>query len=60
MGILTGYKTYIGGAGFILIGVGNAAVGYYETGVVDWSSAIGYIATGLTIIGIKHKIDRGS
>jgi len=50
---LTGKKTYIGGAIFLLV----AALGLWY-GQLDATSAGIILGTGLTIVGLRHGLDR--
>ncbi len=58
-GKLSGYKTYIGGAGGVLYGIlGLMAIAEPKAGIpvnVDAQTAIGLITGGIAAIGIGHK-----
>lgn len=49
--MLDGYKTHLGGAGFILVGVGTTLSQYYEGAPITWNENIALIAAGISIIG---------
>ena len=58
---LDGYKTKIGGAGLILLGV-TGLIGHYwpDAGVppMDVEKAMGMVATGLSVLGLGHKAEK--
>jgi hypothetical protein len=56
--MLEGYKTYIGGIGFILMGVGGILAQIYEGKPVDLEKGLGLIITGWSIIGIRSGIKK--
>jgi len=59
-GPLDGYKTYIGGAGFILTGIGGILKDWYE-GNLNYEMVlvyIGLISTGITVIGGANKVEK--
>lgn len=49
--MLDGYKTYVGGIGAILSGIGYVLWNAYEGNPIDWNIAGGWIIAGWTIIG---------
>ncbi len=51
MSIVDGYKTELGGAGFILTGVGKTLVEWYEGEPIQWEHNLGLVWIGITIIG---------
>jgi len=55
---IDGYKTYIGGACFILNGIAQAGISWYNGQVIDWNVVMASVGTGLGIIGIGHKIEK--
>jgi len=55
--LLDGYKTYFGGAGFILMGIAKCFVEWYEGTPVDWTINFGLIITGWTIIGGRNVVE---
>ncbi|MFA5049317.1 MAG: hypothetical protein WC516_09900 [Patescibacteria group bacterium] len=58
---LDGYKTTIGGAGLILVGLAGL-IGHYwpDAGLpdMDTETSFGYIAGGFTALGIGGKIEK--
>lgn len=61
MGILdslSGWKTYIGGAGFICAGIADILIPVYEGTIIDWNTALGLIFGGIAIIGGGHKLQK--
>ena len=53
---LDGKKTYIGGAGFILVAVGTAMIAFYEGTPIDWKALAEEFFAGVTIIGGRSAI----
>lgn len=51
--MLNGYKTYLGGFGLILLGIGGLV-----TGKVSPMESIGYLCTGLTAVGLRSFGER--
>lgn len=49
--MLEGYKTYIGGAGFILVGLGSMLKNWYLGDPVGYEINFSLIFTGISIIG---------
>ena len=49
--MLDGYKTYIGGAGFILSGVGGICISWYQGTPINWDIQLAQIWAGISIIG---------
>ena len=56
--MLEGYKTLIGGIGFIITGVGTFIMQWYNGDAITYEANLALIATGLSIIGIGGKLDR--
>ena len=49
--MMTGWKTYLGAAAFMLLAVYNVLEGQYEEAVKNFALAMG-------LIGIGHKIEK--
>ncbi len=58
MGVLDGYKTYIGGACFILGAVATVGKSYYLGELIDWNVIILEIGTGISIIGGRSAFSK--
>ena len=56
--MLDGLKTYIGGIGFILVGVGSALVQIYNGEPIDIEKSAGLVLTGWSLIGIRSGIKK--
>ena len=55
---ISGYKTYLGGVGFILWGVSDIFLSIYNNKPADWNIVIGKFITGWTIIGGRSAIGK--
>jgi len=53
---LSGYKTYIGAAGVIIVAVGKAMIDYYNGLPVDVAALLTQLSAGLGILGIGAKL----
>lgn len=49
--MLEGYKTYIGGFCFILVGIGSAGKSWYLGEPIDFETVFASIGAGISIIG---------
>lgn len=58
MKFLDGYKTYLGGAGFIMSGLGAILVPWYEGSAIDYQNAFNLIWIGITIIGGRSYLKK--
>jgi len=56
--MLDGYKTYIGGIGLILTGIGKAMSDYYAGIPIDWQVIMGMIFAGISIMGFRSAIKK--
>jgi len=56
--MLNGYKTYVGGIGAILSGIGYVFWNAYEGTTIDWNIAGGWIIAGWTIIGGRSAVNK--
>lgn len=55
--MLNGYKTFIGGSGAILTGIGMLAYNVVEGNKIDWNIIMGWIVSGWTIIGGRSAVN---
>lgn len=55
---LDGYKTYIGGIGAILIGIGTLMYDYYNGNIKSLESYLSWLVAGWTIIGMRSAINK--
>ena len=58
--MLKGKKTYIGGIGTMLVGIGNAMVAYYNGTPIDWNIVCVAVFGGLSIIGFRSKMEQNN
>ena len=56
--MLDGYKTLIGGIGFILMGIASFAVQWYNGDPFTYEVNFGYMVAGWSLIGIGDKLER--
>lgn len=56
--MLDGYKTYIGGAGAILVGIGKAMYDWHNGSLQPAEEYITWIILGWTIIGGKSALNK--
>lgn len=56
--VLDGYKTYLGGAGFIMSGVGGILVSWYNGDPIAWETNIAMISAGVSIIGGRSAFQK--
>ena len=54
--MIDGYKTYIGGIGFILTGIAAFAIQWYNGDPIQYEVNLGLIATGWSIIGFRSAV----
>jgi hypothetical protein len=55
---LEGKKTFIGGFGFMLWGISDLFIGYYEGTPVDFNITVGKILAGWVIIGGRSAANK--
>jgi len=56
--LLDGYKTYIGGAGAIIVGIGKAMYDWYNGSLQPVEEYLTWIILGWTIIGGKSALKK--
>lgn len=56
--MLDGWKTYIGGAGFILTGVGSMLMNWYNNNPIGYEENIALIMAGISIIGGRSALKK--
>ena len=55
---LDGKKTYLGGIGAILVGLGQLLYDYYNGTLKDYQSYLSWIIAGWTIIGGRSALNK--
>jgi len=55
---MKGWKTWSGGIGLVLTGVGIILKGLSEGTFDGMTEGIGFISSGFAVIGIGHKIEK--
>ena len=53
-----GWKTWVGGGGMILAGIGQCAMAFAGQGDADITGGVALISGGLAVIGLGHKIEK--
>lgn len=56
--MLEGYKTYLGGAGFILSGIGGILTTWYNGNPINWEIQLSQIWVGISIIGGRSALKK--
>jgi hypothetical protein len=57
---MRGWKTWAGGIGMIVSGVGTLLMAFTGQADADLQSALSLITGGLAVIGLGHKIEKAA
>ncbi len=55
---MKGWKTWVGGIGMILVGIGNLALSLAGQGEADVQTGLTLITSGFAVLGIGHKLEK--